>query len=148
MAKTQEEMENAKKKVGLASGKPKSDQLLSSDSEDEKQKTEEGKAKPNDQNGGQTDRYHWDQTLHEVSVYWYLEPEITKKDVKVTLAHKKCKIQIKGQTVVDAEWAKEITVDESEWMISKEGKQNTLQLQLEKSAHTGRGWWPGIFKGD
>lgn len=39
-------------------------------------------------------------------------------------------------------------VDESEWMISKEGKQNTLQLQLEKSSHTGRGWWPSIFKND
>ena len=43
-------MENAKKKVGLAPGKPKSDKLLSSDSEEEK--VEEGKAKPNNQNGG------------------------------------------------------------------------------------------------
>ena len=61
-----------------------------------------------------------------MSVYWYLEDGIRAKDIKITYTVKKCKIMIKGEVAVDAEWAKDIYVDETEWLVSKDGKQNTL----------------------
>ena len=137
-------MNNAKKKVGLMPGEPEPDDSSENEEEDEKEKKP---VKPNDQNGGQTDRYHWDQNLQEVSVYWYLPADATKKDVKVTFTIKKCKIMLKGKFILDAEWAKDIYVDECEWLISKDAGQNTLQLQLTKSK-LGMGWWPGVFKND
>ena len=49
--KTESEMMNAKKKVGLVAGEPDELDPLSS-SDDEKEKAEEGKAMPNENNGG------------------------------------------------------------------------------------------------
>ena len=102
--------------------------------EEEKKKEQEedakdGKLKPNEYNGGNHETYHWEQTLSEVTVYYYLPDGCTSKDLKIDMGIKKCKISIKGQVVLEKEWHKNIKQDDSLWCIET-GKGGKKELQL------------------
>ena len=117
--------------------------------EKEKEEAEEASkgAKPNSGNGGQTEKYHWEQTLMEVTVYYYLPDGTTAKDLKIDLGIKKCKIQIKGQTVIDNEWRSPIKQEDSLWCLETDDKgKRCVQLSLTK--HAGQNWWDCVWKGD
>ena len=83
----------------------------------EEQPEEEKGMKPNAGNGGQHENYHWEQSLSEVTVYYYLPDGTTSKDLKVDMGTKKFKLSIKGQVVIDKEWHKTIKQDDSLWCI-------------------------------
>lgn len=106
---------------------------------------------PDPGNGGHCDRYHWEQTLMEVTVYYYLPEGTTAKDLKVDFGVHHCKIAIKGQEpLVDADWHKKIKVDESLWTVERDGDgehaRSVMQVCLTK--HVDQNWWGGIWKGD
>ena len=65
--------------------------------EKKEESDEEGKGqKPNAGNGGQTEKYHWEQNLMEVTVYYYLPDGTSAKDLKIDMGIKHCRLQIKG----------------------------------------------------
>ena len=70
----------------------------------------------------------------------------TSKQIKIDLAMKKSKIIIKGDTVVDNEWCKQIKPDDSIWCIEtdKDGRK-MIQLQLTKLK--GNEWWDCVWAG-
>jgi hypothetical protein len=69
--------------------------------EEEKKEGEEDKnkgQKPNAGNGGTTDRYSWEQTLKEVTVYVKIPQGLTSKQLSVDMGIKHLKVAIKGST--------------------------------------------------
>ena len=120
--------------------------------EEEKKKEQEedakdGKLKPNEYNGGNHETYHWEQTLSEVTVYYYLPDGCTSKDLKIDMGIKKCKISIKGQVVLEKEWHKNIKQDDSLWCIETgKGGKKELQLQLQKLKD--QNWWNCVWVGE
>ena len=118
------ELEEAAKRMGV---KPPTEEANAEKPAMEEEKKEEdpeeekdkGQA-PNSGNGGQTERYHWEQNLMEVTVYYYLPDGTSAKDLKIDLGIKKCKLTIKGQVVIDSEWCKSIKQEDSFWCIESD----------------------------
>ena len=83
----------------------------------------------------------------EATVYYYLPDGTKAKDLKIDMSIKHCKIQIRGETVVDADWSKPIKLEDSLWCIEtdNDGKR-CIQLSLTKLKD--QNWWTCIFEGD
>ena len=123
----QKELKEAAERAGV---KPPEESKEPATEEEKKDEPEEEKGmKPNAGNGGQHENYHWEQTLSEVTVYYYLPDGCTSKDLKIDMGIKKCKISIKGQVVLEKEWHKNIKQDDSLWCIET-GKGGKKELQL------------------
>ena len=83
----------------------------------------------------------------EVTVYYYLPDGTAAKDLKIDLGIKHCRLQIKGQTMVDLDWCKPIKQEDSLWCIETdaEGKK-CVQLSLTK--HKDQNWWDCVWQGE
>ena len=141
----QKELKEAAERAGV---KPPEETKEPAAEEEKKDEPEEEKGmKPNSGNGGQHENYHWEQTLSELTVYYYLPDGCTSKDLKVDMAIKKCKISIKGQVVLEKEWHKNIKQDDSLWCIETgKGGKRELQLQLQKLKD--QNWWSCVWVGE
>ena len=103
--------------------------------------------KPNHGNGGETEKYYWEQTLQEVTCNVFLPPNISSKHLTVKMGIKKCTIQIKGgETLVDGEWCEPILQDDSLWCIETYMGKRVLQLNITKKNQMG--WWNCVIQGD
>ena len=122
--------------------------------EEKKKEAEEdakdGKLKPNEHNGGNHDSYHWEQTLSELTVYYYLPDGCTSKDLKIDMGVNKFKMTIKGEVAIDAPWGggkmSKIKVDESLWTIERNNDavgKAVLQICLTK--HKADEWWHSVW---
>jgi len=124
--------EEARKKA-----KANKEEAKDSDNEEMKEDGEDGekkgppKIKPNDGNGGSTEKYDWIQTLDEVTV-WIKVPDLIKAnqlDVKFTQTKLTCGVKGKP-SIIDGEWFKKIKVDDSMWSLESDGDKRVLQMTL------------------
>ena len=105
-------------------------------------------AKPNAGNGGETDKYQWEQTIDELTVNINIPKGTTAKmlDVKISQTH--LVLGIKGQDrIIDGEWFKEIRADDALWSIEKL-KDGSRYIQINLTKKVGMSWWDGVIKGD
>lgn len=100
--------------------------------------------KPNSGNGGNFEKYYWEQSLNELTVYWYLPDGTRAKDLKVDMSIPHCKIIIKDQTVIDMPWNKPIRLDDSLWCIEAD-KDGRRCLQLAITKKDGQNWWDCVW---
>lgn len=90
---------------------------------EEKKEGEEDKGqKPNAGNGGKTDKYTWEQSLKDVTVYITLPAGIAGKNLDVKMTNKHAKVQIKGQSeaLIDKDFHKTIKMDDSMWTLESD----------------------------
>ena len=118
--------------------------------EPEGEKKEESvKQTPNSGNGGETDKYQWQQTLEEVTGFIYL-PDNTKAnmlDVKIGIHDFRVALKSKpNEPIVEGKWCKKINSGDSFWSIEKSGAKSTLSVTLEK--FEGKNWWNCFLQGD
>lgn len=114
------EAEEAAKKAGY--------EIKKVDEGEEKKETKEGEEenkgqKPNAGNGGTTDKYTWEQTLKEVTVYIKIPEGLTSKMLNVNMTIKHMNIEIKGSKdgpLIDADFCKPIKLDESLWTLESD----------------------------
>ena len=69
--------------------------------------------KPNAGNGGETEKYAWEQTLKDVTVNVRLPQGLTSKQLAVKLTNTRAKVEIKGQPtpLIDAAFLQPIKTD-------------------------------------
>ena len=117
--------------------------------EEGEEKKEDKGQKPNTGNGGETDKYYWEQTIDELTVNVYIPKEIKAKMLDVDIQTNKLRVAIKGQSeaIIDGELWKAVKIDDCLWSIDKDqsGKR-VLQLSLTK--RDGMAWWDCVIKGD
>lgn len=89
---------------------------------------------PNAANGGQTDKYQWEQVLQEVTVNIFIPEGTTSKMLNVDIKKESITVGIKGQDpILDGKLCKEIKKGDSIWCIeTRKDGQRILQLSLTK----------------
>ena len=141
------ELENLRKRQADAAAK-KSDNKDGEEKKDEKEE-ENLKQKPNEGNGGYTEKYEWQQTLDEVTGLVKLPAGTTAKMLDVSISKFAFKISVKGKAdepIVEGKWYEPVNPSESFWNIERDGDKCTMNLTLEKI--NGRTWWKSFLKGD
>ena len=116
--------------------------------------TKEGKQIPVG-NGGVTERYHWTQTLREVTVYVAVPPGTRGKDIEFEIKPRHIHLALKKMTKKDStsndDENNEILTGslggivrhhEAVWTLED---RTTVILTLEKAVET---WWSSVIKGD
>jgi len=100
-------------------------------------------------NGGQTKEYHWEQSLLELTVFYYLPDGTKAKDISLDLDTFHCKLKIKGEDKyrIDAPWYKKIKADESLWTVERDVNTNKAVLQICITKHVGQNWWKSVCQG-
>merc|ERR1712039_1144734 len=90
---------------------------------------------------GETDEYTWRQTGDEVEITFKTEglQKGDKKQVKVTFARQKLKVEAKGKVYIDAALCMPTQPDESTWTLSD----SVLQVTLSKVENEN---WPKLLK--
>jgi len=92
-------------------------------------------------NGAVTDKYHWSQSLRDITLEVEVE-ECRARDVKVDVSATRLCIKCKGKTVLEGKLHEKVNTEETMWHI-EEGKQ--VVLNLEKQRET---WWKCVLEGD
>lgn len=92
-------------------------------------------------NGAVTDRYHWSQSIREVTLEIEVEP-CRAKELKVDITATRLSIKLRGQTVLEGKLHEKVTVDETVWHLDNG---NQIVLSLEKHRES---WWKCVFEGD
>ena len=131
-----EAAEAAKKsgaKPAAASATEESKEEGKNGEEEKKDDAEEG-ALPNAANGGQTDKYQWEQVLQEVTVNIFIPEGTTSKMLNVDIKKESITVGIKGQDpILNGKLCKEIKKGDSIWCIeTRKDGQRILQLSLTK----------------
>lgn len=116
---------------------------------------DEGKPKKSEgatpyMNGGFTDRYHWTQTLSEVTINVPLKADVAAKMLKVDIGTSKIYVGLKGGVapIIDGKFPYKVKPDETVWTVESGGAEGgkTLQIVLEK--FDGMKWWESAVEGD
>ncbi len=95
-------------------------------------------------NGGATARYHWTQTLQDVTVYVDTGcPGVKSKEVACSWTASTVKVAVRGTVLLEGALGGTVKTQESLWTL--EGNGATLVLTLEKTVPT---WWACVRKGD
>ena len=97
-----------------------------------------GPKQPMDEvDGGQGDtKWKWEMNDDEILVRIALSKPTTKKDLKVTFAHKTLKVEVHGETIIDGKLEGAVHADECTWCIAEKG----AELQLMLVATSGNRW--------
>lgn len=148
---TAEEAELIEREEAAKKANPAAAEQIAKEAEANEENKEDDKDKgadPNSGNGGSTDLYTWEQTLHEVTVHIKIPEGTTAKMLAVDMTKSKLKVGIKGKPpMIEKNFSKPILVDDSLWCIEtdKSGKK-VLQLSLTK--REGQNWWDCVLEGD
>jgi len=114
--------------------------------EDESEKDEVGKLKPNAGNGCTLDKYLWTQTLQEVElkIPFNVSFALRARDVIVTIGKKSLKVGLKGhEPIIDGELCGEVKQEESVWVLQDS---KTVVITLEKVNKMN--WWDRLVTTD
>ncbi|XP_064539926.1 nuclear migration protein nudC [Drosophila montana] len=114
--------------------------------EDETEKDEIGKLKPNAGNGCTLDKYMWTQTLQEVElkIPFNVAFALRARDIVVSIGKKSLKVGLKGQEpIIDGELCGEVKQEESVWVLQDS---KTVLITLEKINRMN--WWSRLVTTD
>jgi len=92
-------------------------------------------------NGAVTDKYHWSQSLQEVTLEVEVE-ECRAKDVKVDVTATRLSIALKGKVVLQGKLHEKVNTEETMWHLDDSRR---IVLSLEKGRET---WWKCVLEGD
>merc|ERR1719336_2662164 len=93
-------------------------------------------------NGAITEKYHWSQSLREVTLEVEIPEECRAKDIQVDVTATRLCIKFKGKTMLEGKLHEKVTVEETLWHLD-ENKQ--VVISLEKQRET---WWKCVLEGD
>lgn len=116
------------------------------DVDDESEKDEIGKLKPNSGNGCTMENYSWTQTLQEVEVKIPLKTSsnLRARDIDVTLGKSSIKVGLKNQeSIINGRLCAEVKQDDSVWVLQDN---NTVLITLEKINKMN--WWDRLISTD
>ncbi|XP_011192274.1 nuclear migration protein nudC [Zeugodacus cucurbitae] len=114
--------------------------------DDESEKDEIGKLKPNTGNGCTLDNYSWTQTLQEVEVKIPLKTSsnLRARDIEVTIGKSSIKAGIKNrESIINGKLCAEVKQDDSVWVLQDN---NTILITLEKINKMN--WWDRLISTD
>ena len=108
-----------------------------------------GKPQPNDNNGGETDRYSWGQTLEQLDVTVEIEKDIRAKQLDVQLKTTTVRIARKdgSKVYLEGEWFEKIDAEESFWTLESGPNNKQLVMNITKIPNQDK-WWDTVIKGD
>jgi len=92
-------------------------------------------------NGAVTDKYHWSQTIYEVTLEVEVEKDAKAKDVQVDITATRLSIKCKGETQLEGKLHEKVTTDQCVWHLDD----NKVVMSLEKQRQT---WWKCVLEGD
>lgn len=92
-------------------------------------------------NGSVTDKYHWSQSLQEVTVEIEVEPS-RAADIKVDITATRLTVKCKGNTVLEGKLHDRVVTDQTLWHLESE---KFVVLSMEKQRET---WWKCVLEGD
>jgi hypothetical protein len=90
--------------------------------------------------------YAWTQTIKDLDLTLPISASLRARDLDISLTKTHLKVAIKGQhPIIDADFHKQIKVDDSTWTLEtvKVGKE--VAVHLEKA--NGMEWWSCVVKG-
>ncbi|ANQ10186.1 CS protein [Plasmodium coatneyi] len=93
-------------------------------------------------NGGQTEKYFWNQALNEINIEMPLHTEIKTSEINVQITNKSIKVYHKNEIKLEGTFYEEVNKQECMWNIEDKKK---LIIFLEKKREN---WWPCVIMGD
>lgn len=93
-------------------------------------------------NGAITEKYHWSQSLREVTLEVEIPEECRAKDVQVDVTATRICIKFKGKTMLEGKLHEKVTIEETMWHLDNSRQ---VVLSLEKQRET---WWKCVLEGD
>ena len=146
-------MEEAARKAGGAAATTAAPaQAAATDAAPEEEKKEDdedaNKQMPNAGNGGQCDKYSWEQSLGEVTVNVPIPAGTTSKQLTVDIQKEHLKVGIKGQPLmIDGKLHKAVKKGDSIWCLETDDSGARI-LQISLTKKEGQNWWSCIIQGD
>jgi hypothetical protein len=95
-------------------------------------------------NGCKTEKYIWTQKTKEITLHISLEPNIISKDIQIIFKPTSLLVKICGKTHIEGEFLNRIKVEDSLWLINRNGKNTELVIEIEKEKKDI--WWNCVFK--
>lgn len=97
-------------------------------------------------NGGVGDKYHWQQSLHELTIYFQF-PEGTKMaDIDCKIKSTRICVGLKGEKpLMEGIFPEKFRVKSSESFWSFEAETSVLTVSLDKTQET---WWDSVIEGE
>lgn len=92
-------------------------------------------------NGAVTSKYHWSQSIAEVTVEVEVADESRAKDIIVDMTATRLAMKCKGATLLEGKLHEKINMEESIWHLDD----NKIVLTMEKQRQT---WWKCVLEGD
>ena len=152
--KKQAELDEKRKKAEEELRKQRAAEAQSEETLEEKNKNMpefevNGKPKPNDQNGGETEKYSWGQTLEQVDVTVKVEKDVRAKDLIVEIKTGSVKIAKKdgSHVYLEGEWFEKIDAEETFWTLETGSNCKNLVMNITKMPNQDK-WWDTVIKGD
>lgn len=112
---------------------------------------EESKGQAPVNNGGETDRYYWTQTLQDLTIYFPVPAGTRGKNVKYSLGMTKIHVSLKGskEPLLAGKLLKRIKPDDSYWTLEDAvaphtGRVIAVYLQKENTME----WWKSVAEGE
>lgn len=152
--KKQGDIEERRKKAEEELRKQREAEAQTEETLEEKNKNKpdfkvKGKPKPNDRNGGETEKYSWGQTLEQVDVTINIDKGVKARDLEVQIKTGSVRIAMKdgSKVYLEGEWFEKIDSEETFWTMesTKDGKQ--LVMNITKMPNQDK-WWDTVIKGD
>mmetsp|Transcript_35748 Transcript_35748/g.98528 ORF Transcript_35748/g.98528 Transcript_35748/m.98528 type:complete len:350 (-) Transcript_35748:41-1090(-) len=92
-------------------------------------------------NGAVTSKYHWSQSISEVTVEVEVEPNCRSKDVEANLSATRLWLKCKGNMVLEGKLHEKVIVEDFMWYLDD----NKVVMSMEKQRET---WWRCVLEGD
>jgi len=92
-------------------------------------------------NGAVTEKYHWSQSIAEVTVEVEVEKDCRAKEIEVDITPTRLCVKAKGKVYLEGKLHEKVTCDQCMWHLD-DGK---VVISLEKQRQT---WWKCVLEGD
>eukprot|EP01103_Thecamoeba_quadrilineata_P003571 TRINITY_DN13330_c0_g1_i1.p1 TRINITY_DN13330_c0_g1~~TRINITY_DN13330_c0_g1_i1.p1 ORF type:complete len:159 (-),score=33.60 TRINITY_DN13330_c0_g1_i1:117-593(-) len=96
--------------------------------------------------GCKTDKYEWDQTKEEVTIWVPLGEGLSGRDVVCKITSRRLIVGVKGKPpVIDGDLGAKVIVDESTWTLV-DG--SAVDIVLQKASKGEENWWKSAIVGE
>eukprot|EP00405_Crypthecodinium_cohnii_P037740 CAMPEP_0206536264 /NCGR_PEP_ID=MMETSP0325_2-20121206/6649_1 /ASSEMBLY_ACC=CAM_ASM_000347 /TAXON_ID=2866 /ORGANISM="Crypthecodinium cohnii, Strain Seligo" /LENGTH=334 /DNA_ID=CAMNT_0054033449 /DNA_START=53 /DNA_END=1053 /DNA_ORIENTATION=+ len=92
-------------------------------------------------NGAVTDKYHWSQSIRDVTLEIEVE-ECRAKELQVNITATRLSVKCKGQTILEGKLYEKVNTEETIWHL-EDRKQVIITLEKQRGT-----WWKCVLEGD